>query len=96
MIGFVEQPAAKAALDEACLKWPRAWDAWEAVTWAIAHDLEKGEPITESGAVRVLESAGARSIGLPTVWVLYEIAHERVIVYEAKFSDAAYAQAGHA
>ena len=61
-----------------------------------------GRPITgprtsgKSGNVRAFVSDGARSIGLPTVAVLYECDAQRIINYEAKFRDSEYGQAGHA
>ena len=52
--------------------------------------------VTESGATRSFTLEGARSIGLPTVTVLYEIQLFQVIVHDARFADAKFAVAGRA
>lgn len=92
MLEICEEPAVRADVDAACEKWARAAEAWEAITWAIAHDPSVGYSITESGKVRVLESAGARSIQLPTVWMLYSYSDALVTVHEVRFTDATYFQ----
>ncbi len=92
----VEQPRVSRALDDAKARWPRAHDAWDTVLWAIARDPETGNPVTESGATRAFTLDGARSIGLPTVTVLYEIRRFEVVVHDALFEDAKFAQAGRA
>jgi hypothetical protein len=53
-------------------------------------------PVTESGATRSFTLDGARSIGLPTVTVLYEIRLFEIVVHDALFEDAKFAQAGRA
>jgi hypothetical protein len=92
----VEQPRVSRAIDDARDKWPRANDAWEAATWTIIHDPEGGRPVTESGASRSFTLDGARSIGLPTVTVIYEIRRLEIIVHDALFEHAKFAQAGRA
>jgi len=91
-----EENAAKDALDDACVRWTRADDAWQAITWAIVHDVNVGSPIGESGVTRALELDGARSNDTPTVWVLYGIQPTLVTVYEARFTEAALWQIGRA
>ena len=93
----VEEPRVSRALDDAKERWPRAQDAWDTVLWVIARDPERaGMPLTESGATRSFTIDGARSIGLPTVTVLYEIGRLEVVVHDALFADARFAQAGRA
>lgn len=93
----IEQPRVSRAIDDAKEHWARAQDAWDTVLWVIARDAEvAGKPLTESGATRSFTLDGARSIGLPTVTVLYEIQPLEVIVQDAKFKDAKYAQTGRA
>lgn len=92
----VEQPGVSRAIDGAREHWKRAQDAWDTVLWIIARDPETGIPLTESGATRSFTLDGARSIGLPTVTVLYEIQLFEVIVHDAKFIDAKFAIAGRA
>jgi hypothetical protein len=56
-----EEPAVEKAVNAAYLRWARAEEAWEAVTWAIAHDpYGAGPPLTESGKTTQLVFDGAR------------------------------------
>jgi hypothetical protein len=93
----VEQPLVSRAIDDAKERWPRAHDAWDTISWILARDPQgSGIPLTESGAARSFTLDGARSIGLPTVTVLYEIRFFEIIVHDALFEDAKFAQAGRA
>ena len=93
----VEQPRVSRALDDAKDRWPRAQDTWDTVLWVLARDAEgAGLSLTESGATRSFTLEGARSIGLPTVTVVYEIGRLEVVVHDALFGDARFAQAGRA
>lgn len=74
----------------------RAGDAWNAITWVIAHDPTAGRAVTESGKTRLLIFDGARSIDMPTVKVTYEIGNPEIILHQAIFEDAPYHQAGRA
>jgi hypothetical protein len=90
-----EADAATRSLDSALERWSRAMDAWEAATWAIAHDPESGEPVTESGQTRAYSFEGARSIDLPSVTLVYEIEDDNhLIVHDALFMDSQHGQAG--
>lgn len=97
MLTFREEESARKAFDEAIEnpKWPRAADAWECVTWSIIHEPTIGDPVTESGNIRSFVFDGAKSIGMPTVQVLYERGEELIIIHDARFSDAKFNQAGH-
>lgn len=92
----IEEPAVSEAVDDAHEKWARADDAWDAVKWVLARDPEVGDPVTESGRTRSFVLDGARSIGLPTVHVIYEMQNPYIIVHDAKFEEAKYGQAGRA
>lgn len=96
MRGLFEQPHVADAVDEARDRWPRGHDAWEAVTWVIARDPTVGAALTESGKTRAFTLDGAKSIGLPTVTVVYEVGETNIIVHDVRFEDAKYGQAGHA
>jgi len=91
-----EETAVQDACDAACMRWTRADDAWQAVTWAILHDVNAGAPINEGGMLRALELDGARSNDTPTVWVLYGVQPTLVTVYEARFTEASLWQIGRA
>ena len=69
----VEQPRVSQSVDDAEDRWPRTRDAWDTVLWVLARGPEgAGSPLSESGAtLRSFTLDGARSIGLPTVTVLY-------------------------
>jgi hypothetical protein len=62
--------------------------------WAIARDPQVGAAISEGGAVRVVESLGARSITLPTVWLLYRVEQFSITVHEVRFSESIHERAG--
>ena len=96
MRSLIEEASVREAVDEALDKWPRANDAWMAVQWAIARDPEIGDPVTESGNIRSFAQDGARSIGLPTVRVMYELQEPYVIIREVLFEDSKYGLTGHA
>jgi hypothetical protein len=93
----VEQPRVSRVLDDAKDRWPRAQDAWDTILWVLARDPEGvGMALTESGATQSFTLDGARSIGLPTVTVLYEIRLFEIVLHDARFSDAKFAIAGRA
>lgn len=95
LIGLIEERGAELAVNAALDKWPRAEDAWEAVTWVICRDPDIGIPLTESGLTRSFTLQGARSIGLPTVTVVYE-KNIALIVHDALFEEPPYGQVGRA
>jgi len=83
------QPAASKAYDEACEKWERADEVWNAMEWAIAHDPKLGKALSDSGHVRTLMIQGARSIGWPTLTVIYTNDNDdELTVQEATFEEA--------
>jgi len=92
----VEQSLVSRAIDDAKEHWPRAEDAWNTIVWVLARDPETGRPVTESGRTRSYTLDGARSIGMPTVTVLYEIQIFEVLVHDARFVDAKFAIPGRA
>lgn len=91
-----EEEIARNAVNEALANpaWSRASDAWDCITWSIAHEPSIGEPVTESGRVRSFVFEGAKSIGMPTVQVLYEVDGDLIVIHDARFSDARFTQAG--
>ena len=91
-----EEEIARNAVNEALANsdWPRAEDAWECITWSISHEPSIGVPITESGKIRSFVFEGAKSIGMPTIQVIYEVQDGLIIIHDARFSDARFAQAG--
>jgi hypothetical protein len=92
-----EEPDVQKAVDAAHLRWPRTDDAWQAVTWALAHDpFSAGPPIGESGLIRTFVFEGARAIGMPTVRAVYAIEPTVVIVRAVVFEDSVHMYAGRA
>lgn len=94
MRGIFEEPEVARARDEAELRWPRAIDSWEALTYILTHDPECGRPLDESGNVRAYIWDGARSAGLPTLSVVYVIEQNDFTIRKAEFSDAKYHNSG--
>jgi len=89
VLGVREDGAASAAFAEAVQRWARADDAWKGVTWVLARDpVSDSKPLNETGKLRVFTSEGARSIGLPTLTVIYEYDTQYVTIRDARFSDA--------
>lgn len=92
-----EERTVEKDVNAAYLRWPRTEEAWEAVTWALARDpFSAGPAISESGLVRSLVFEGARSIGMPTVRVVYVIEPAVVVVKAVMFDDSEYMYAGRA
>jgi hypothetical protein len=92
----IEDSRVSRAIDDAKLRWPRAEDAWEAITWVIARDPLIGAAVTESEKIRSFTFDGAKSIGLPTVTVLYEMQDLVIVVHDALFQEPKFSQAGRA
>ncbi len=91
-----EEPSVQQAIHDACARWSRAEDAWEAVTWAICTDPTIGLALNEIGSTRLVESAGARSIELPSITVVYDVYPTVIAVLKVAFSEAPYGQVGRA
>jgi hypothetical protein len=92
-----EEEDVRKCVDAAYARWPRTDEAWEAVTWALAHDpFSAGPAISESGLVRVFVFDGARSIGMPTVRAVYVIEPAVVVVRAVVFEDSVHLYAGRA
>jgi len=89
-----EEPEVQRAVDDACDRWPRAGEAWDALTWVLARDAEIGTSLNEDGNRRVITLEGARSIDLPTLNAVYRVELRRILVERVRFSDAKAHQAG--
>lgn len=97
MLGVKEDAEASEAHDAAIERWPRAEDAWQGITWTVARDpIGESEALNEAGTLRALTSEGARSIGLPTLTIIYEHDRQYVTIKEARFTDAKAPFAGRA
>ena len=89
MHGVRLEPRVSEAIDEAMLKWPAADRAWEAIEFTLAHDpVAAGVALVESGKRRMLVFHGAKSIGMPSITVLYELSDGNPItIYDVKFEE---------
>lgn len=96
MTTIFQDPEVSEALDDAVERWPRAEDAWMTFEWAVVRDPEVGEPLTESGKTRTITLEGARSIGLPTLTVVYVIESDSITVKRARFEEPRHPRAGSA
>ncbi len=95
--GVCEERSVEEAVNEACRRWPRAEEAWEAVKWAIGRDPHGAGPaLTESGMIRLMVFDGARSIGMPSVRAVYVVGPATVTVREVLFQEAVHLYAGNA
>lgn len=88
MRSVVESAEVMADVDEAKEKWARTPDAWDALFWVLSRDPTVGEPLTEGGHLRALVFDGSWAHEMPTIYVLYEITEDQVIIQRARFSDA--------
>lgn len=91
-----EDEAVRVVVDEACERWARADDVWQAVTWAVARDPTVGVQLSESGNARSLTLDGARSIDAPTVTIVYTFDEHSVTIHRARFENARAMNAGRA
>lgn len=79
------------------LKWERAAHAWEALTWSLAHEPEdEAVALNEAGTLWQLTVEGARSIGWPTISVVYSFDRNYVTIRDALFSEPKTPKAGRA
>ena len=88
MLTVRESPAAQDAVDDACEKWARTEDAWEALKWALSRDPHIGTPLTEGGQARAFTLEGRWAWEMPTITVLYRIEVHYVTIESARFEDA--------
>ena len=92
-----EEPDVGRAVDAAYVRWSRADEAWEAVTWALSRDpFAAGPALSESGLVRAFVFEGARAFHMPTVRVVYVIKPTVVMVTSAAFEESVHLYAGRA
>jgi hypothetical protein len=66
--------------------------------WILARDPDSSLSValTESGKMRAFTFEGAKSIGMPSVTVVYELQEPFVIVHDVRFKDSDHGQTGHA
>lgn len=94
--GIFESSAVSKARDEAELRWPRAIDSWESLTFVLTHDPEFGVIVPESANMRAVVWEGAKANGTPTIKALYTFDDNDIHVLKAEFSDAKSHFVGHA
>lgn len=96
MRDVAEEAHVQHAVDDACERWSRAADAWDALLWALARDATLlGTALNEGGSRRAVTLEGARSIDLPTLAAVYRVEPRRVVVERVRFADAKSPRAGH-
>jgi hypothetical protein len=90
MLKVVEQAGATHAFDEAKPRWGRTRDAWETISWILSHDPQAGSPITKNGngKTRAFTLDGVRSLGMPTVTILYEVSRFELTIHDALFQES--------
>lgn len=91
------EASASQAFDKALEKWPRAEEVWNAIEWTLARDPDAGTALNEAGTLRAYKIHGARSVGWPTLYVIYRLDGPEALVFEdAVFEEAGPYRAGHA
>lgn len=90
MVTVVEQPSAIHATDDAKRRWARARDAWETICWILSRDPQAGNPINKNdiGKIRVFTLDGMRSLGMPTVTILFEVSPSELTIHDALFEES--------
>jgi hypothetical protein len=88
MRSVVESAEVMADVDEAKEKWTRTEDAWATVFWVLSRDPTVGEPLTERGHLRSIVFDGSWAHEMPTIYVLYEITENEIVLQKARFTDA--------
>ena len=83
--GVVYEHQAAAAVDTAKALWPRLGDAVEALEWALVRDPEMGVPLIPGRPMRMVVFEGARSIGMPTIEVIFEDATDCLTLHDLEF-----------
>lgn len=90
-----EEESVRLAVNDAEVRWDRAEDAWQTITWTLARDPEAGEPLNGDGSLRSFVYDGARSIKLPSVDVIYSFDPQYVTIWDARFYDSPHRYTGH-
>ena len=85
MKSVIFDAGADAAADAARPMWKRTSDAISTVEWALARDPEIGRPLVDGGDLLLAVFEGAKSIGLPTIEVLYHDKAHSVIIRDLEF-----------
>ncbi len=75
------------ALEDACLRWSRAEDAWDMINWVLAHDPTAGDPVKEGSLARSFVFDGSWAHDMPTIQILYVIEEPYVTIKSAVFRD---------
>jgi len=83
--GIRYEHEASAAADAARALWRRGEDAISAIEWALARDPQAGQPYANSEQLRFSVFDGAKSIGLPSVDVLFVSTPEQALIIEMDF-----------
>lgn len=85
MKGVVYEHQASAAIDTARALYRRLGDAVEAIEWAIVRDPQMGVALTTGDKRRMVVFAGGKSIGMPTIEVIFEETAKTIIIHDMEF-----------
>lgn len=85
MKGVIYEHKAAAAVDTAKALYRRLGDAVEAIEWAIVRDPRMGVPLFPGGSLRLVIFEGARSVGMPTIEVIFEETRTSVVIHDLEF-----------
>lgn len=83
MKSVIYEHQAAAAADTAKVLWSRLGDAVETIEWAIVRDPDMGVDMGKGFRMVVFE--GAKSIGMPTIEVVFEVTQQDIIIHDLEF-----------
>lgn len=86
MKGVIYENRAAAAADTAKVLYPRLGDAVEAIEWAVVRDPTMGWSLLEGSRLRLVIFEGAKSVGMPTIEVIFEETPTAVVIHDMVFS----------
>lgn len=84
---IVEEKWSSDALAQARETWSGADFAWEVVTWFVMRAPEDGDRISMTAPVFGRTVHGAKSIGMPTITILYRVEEFRIVVFDILFAE---------
>ena len=65
--------------------YPRLGDAVETIEWAIVRDPKMGTTLSQGSRFRLVIFEGARSVGMPTIEVIFEETPLYLVIHDMEF-----------
>ncbi len=81
LLNLIEEPGITAALTSAADKFPRTWDAWQALTWVLARNPTIGFLLNDvPPPPRYLYKQAAMTAGVQTMTVVYSFNNSAITI----------------